>query len=146
MAKHIFADETTQVQKILVFDIPNNRAMIHLDTVFTQVDKDKSCARLAADIGADVFLVLTAVDYVYLNFNKENQKNLERVSNREMTAYCKQGHFAKGSMLPKIEACLEFLNQNPKGVAMITSLEKANQSLKKRDCTVIYNEGVKNKC
>lgn len=110
------------------------------------IDKDKSCARLASDIGADVFLVLTAVDYVYLNFNKENQQKLERVSNREMTAYCKQGHFAKGSMLPKIEACLEFLDKNPKGVAMVTSLEKANQSLKKRDCTVIYNEEVKNKC
>ncbi len=110
------------------------------------IDKDKSCARLAADIDADVFLVLTAVDYVYLNFNKENQQKLERVSNREMTTYCEQGHFAKGSMLPKIEACLNFLDQNPKGVAMITSLENAHHNLKKKDCTTIYNEGVKDKC
>ena len=79
----------------------------------------------AADLDADVLIILTAVDYVYVNFNKPDQRRLEEVTVEEMERHIKEGQFAKGSMLPKVEACLRFVRGKNKKEAIITSLEKA---------------------
>lgn len=104
------------------------------------IDKDKSCAILAASLMADILLILTAVDFVYTDFNTENQKALTKISTREALQYRNSGHFAKGSMLPKVDACLEFLSKNPNGVAIITSLSNAKNALDGSVGTIIFNK------
>lgn len=104
------------------------------------IDKDKSCSKLASDLNADTLLILTAVEKVAINFNKPNQENLSRISTSEVNKYIKEEQFGKGSMLPKIEACLQFLENNPKGRAIITSLEKSLDALNGKTGTVIYKD------
>lgn len=96
-----------------------------LEGVPSVIDKDKTCAKLAIDLDADMLIVLTAVDYVFVDFNKPTQKKLENVSIEEASQYIKDGQFAKGSMLPKVEACLRFVQASNNKEAIITSLEKA---------------------
>ena len=87
-----------------------------------------------------ILLILTAVPKVCLNYNKDNQIDLNEVTVDEVNNYIKEGHFAKGSMLPKIEACVDFLNNNHNGVAIITSLDKALMALKGEAGTKIKKE------
>lgn len=101
------------------------------------IDKDKSSALLARQINADMLLILTAVDKVYLNYNTNNQIAIDTLSVGEAEEYIKQGHFAKGSMLPKIEACLDFVKNTDNTKAIITSLEKAGLALSGKTGTVI---------
>ena len=101
------------------------------------IDKDRSAALLAKEIDADMLLILTAVDKVYLNYNTENQVALDEISVNEATEYMNSGHFAKGSMLPKIEACIAFAKDNPKKKAIIGSLEKAALAINGNSGTVI---------
>ena len=96
------------------------------------IDKDFVASKISADIKADKLLILTAVDNAYLNFSKKDQKALRDISYDEAREYVKEGHFAKGSMLPKIEACLKFLEENKEGEAIITSLDKALDGLEGR--------------
>jgi len=103
------------------------------------IDKDLSSAKLAAQLNADILLILTAVEKVYINYNTENQQALDKLTLKEAKDYIKQGHFAKGSMLPKIEACMNFVKNCPKGRAIITSLDKAREALNKETGTVIKN-------
>ncbi|WP_156286269.1 carbamate kinase [Oceanivirga salmonicida] len=100
------------------------------------IDKDKSSAKLAQDLNADKLVILTAVDKVCINFNKPNQQELDVLDVNTANKYIEEGHFAKGSMLPKVEACLEFVN-NSNGEAIITSLENASIALKGETGTVI---------
>lgn len=93
------------------------------------IDKDLAAERLAEDIGADTLLILTAVEQVCLNYQKPNQVNLSQVSAAEMESYIEQGHFAAGSMLPKMQAALRFANSAPGRRAIITSLEMAIPAL-----------------
>lgn len=93
------------------------------------IDKDKSSALLAGELAADQLIILTAVDYVYTQFGKENQKALKEVNENQMIDYVNQGEFAKGSMLPKVIACMSFLDHNPKGIALITSLNGLEDAL-----------------
>lgn len=93
------------------------------------IDKDKSSALLAGELAADQLIILTAVDYVYTQFGKENQKALTEVNENQMIDYVNQGEFAKGSMLPKVIACMSFLDHNPKGTALITSLNGLEDAL-----------------
>ncbi|AFW92434.1 carbamate kinase [Lactococcus cremoris subsp. cremoris UC509.9] len=92
------------------------------------IDKDFSAAKLAEMVGADELLILTAVDNVFVNFNKPNQKKLETVTMAEMKAYIKEGQFAAGSMLPKVEAAMEFVTRTGRP-ATITSLENLEDFL-----------------
>ncbi|WML29875.1 carbamate kinase [Neobacillus sp. OS1-32] len=101
------------------------------------IDKDRSTAKVAIDVHADLFLILTAVDQVYINFNSPNQKGLSFISLKEAKDYIMEGQFAKGSMLPKIEACLSYLEACPSGQAMITSLEHAPAALAGKTGTVL---------
>lgn len=104
------------------------------------IDKDKSCSKLASDLGADTLLILTAVEKVAINFNKPNQENLSEISISQVHQYIEEEQFAKGSMLPKIEACLAFLKGNPKGRAIITSLDKSLEALRGETGTVIFSD------
>ena len=93
------------------------------------IDKDKSSAKLAKDLDAEMLVILTAVDRVYINFNKPNQEALANINLDEAIKYIKEGHFAPGSMLPKVEACVDFVETSVNGKALITSLEKAKEAL-----------------
>ncbi|NLD17758.1 MAG: carbamate kinase [Tissierellia bacterium] len=104
------------------------------------IDKDKSCSKLASDMKAGTLLILTAVEQVAINFNKPNQENLSKISVSQVHKYIEEEQFAKGSMLPKIEACLNFLEQNPEGKAIITSLEKSLDALNGKTGTIIYKD------
>lgn len=91
------------------------------------IDKDMSCSLLAREVGADVLIILTAVEYVYINFGKDNQEKLETITAAQAEEYIEQGQFGKGSMLPKVIACTEFAKGGKK--AVITSLENAGKAL-----------------
>jgi carbamate kinase len=84
------------------------------------IDKDRASSLLASRLGADTFVISTSVDRVYLDFGSPAQRPLERVSMNELDGYVSQGHFAPGSMLPKIEAARSFL-QNGGSRVIITS-------------------------
>ena len=86
------------------------------------IDKDLASSLLARNLGADTFIISTAVDAVYLNFGKEDQKRISRVTLPEIKRYLGEGHFKPGSMKPKIEAIIEFLEGGGKR-AMVTSPE-----------------------
>lgn len=94
-----------------------------LEGVSAVIDKDRASALLAGNLNADFLIISTAVEQVFLNFGKENEKALSRISMEEAKQYCKAGHFAKGSMLPKIEAAIQFLENGGKEV-IITTPEK----------------------
>lgn len=111
-----------------------------LEGVAAVIDKDKSSAKLAKDLNADMLIILTAVDRVCINFNKPNQKELSTLDIKEAEKYIEEGHFAKGSMLPKVEACMDYVKNSNNGEALITSLEKAKDALHGLTGTVIKKE------
>ena len=82
-------------------------------------------------------IILTAVEKVAINFNKENQQWLSSLTIDEAKKYIKEGHFASGSMLPKIEAGIDFVENNPNGQALITLLEKARDGIEGKSGTII---------
>jgi carbamate kinase len=84
------------------------------------IDKDRATSLLARELKVDLFLISTAVSQVAINFNKPDQKWLDRMTADEARAYSREGHFAAGSMGPKIEAVISFLEAHPEGKALIT--------------------------
>ena len=108
-----------------------------LEGVEAVIDKDRSAALLAKEIDADILLILTTVDKVYLNYNTDKQKELDTITIEEAEKYISDGHFAKGSMLPKVEACIDFVRDSFDKVAIISSLEKANEAINGQTGTVI---------
>ena len=100
------------------------------------IDKDRSAALLAKEIDADILLILTAVDKVCLNYNTDHVRELDSLTIDEAYKYIEENQFAKGSMLPKIEACIEFVKDNNK-MAIISSLEKASDAINNKNGTVI---------
>lgn len=108
-----------------------------LEGVPAVIDKDRSSALLAQELNADMLVILTAVDRVMINYNKPNQEEIEEMTVEEAKKYIEEGHFAPGSMLPKVEACLEFVEKSDKGRALITSLEKAAEALEGKTGTII---------
>ena len=118
--------------------IPVVEAADGLQGVAAVIDKDRSSALLAQDIGADKLIILTAVDRVCINFNKPDQKELPTMTLSEAEKYIGEKQFAPGSMLPKVQSCMEFVKNNTHGgQALITSLQKAAQALKGETGTVI---------
>jgi carbamate kinase len=93
------------------------------------IDKDFGSAVLASLIGADLFIISTAVEKVAINFNKPDQKWLDKMTVEEARQYMAEGHFAKGSMLPKIQAILKFMDAGGKK-ALITNPENISRALK----------------
>lgn len=109
----------------------------HLTGVEAVIDKDFASQTLAELVDADLFIVLTGVDYVFVNFNKPNQTKLERVSVAELEDYIKEEQFAPGSMLPKVEATMAFVNNKPNSKAVITSLENLGELIASDSGTII---------
>ena len=99
-----------------------------LEGVDAVIDKDLSSALLGELIDADILLILTAIDKVYLNFNTPEQKALDILTTTDARKYIQNDEFAKGSMLPKVEACIKFVNSSKK-LAIITSLDEAAEAL-----------------
>lgn len=91
------------------------------------IDKDLASEKLAELVDADELIILTGVDNVYINFNKPNQEKLTKVNVSKLKEYIAEDQFAKGSMLPKIEAAIAFVEASKSGVAIITSLEKLGE-------------------
>lgn len=95
------------------------------------IDKDLASSLLAQQLRADLFLISTGVEQVALNFGEENQKELAQMSVEEAQRYRAEGHFAPGSMQPKIDACIEFLenSDNPNAECLITNPESLERAL-----------------
>jgi carbamate kinase len=91
------------------------------------VDKDLAGEKLAESVGADLFMILTEVDQVYLNFGKKEQKSLTTLRAEEAKTYLNEGQFPAGSMGPKIEACIRFIEYGGEK-AIITCLECADDA------------------
>ena len=108
-----------------------------LEGVPAVIDKDRSSALLADKIDADKLIILTAVDHVYVNYGKPDEKALKTLNVAEAQKYMKEGQFAAGSMLPKIEACLSFVEGHPEREALITSLDGLDDALAGKVGTVI---------
>ncbi|MBR3061443.1 MAG: carbamate kinase, partial [Exiguobacterium sp.] len=89
------------------------------------IDKDFAAAKLADLVNADVLLILTAVEHVYVNFGKPDEMALQETSKEQMETYIAEGQFAPGSMLPKVRAALQFAESGTNRVAIITSLDQA---------------------
>ena len=108
-----------------------------LEGVAAVIDKDYASAKVAELTHADYLVILTAVDNVYIDFNKPTQRKLEKISIEEISKYIDGGHFAKGSMLPKVQACLMFIENHHGGTAIISSLDKASLALQQKAGTII---------
>ncbi len=101
------------------------------------VDKDWASAKLAEMIDADMLIILTAVEKVAINFNKPDEKWLDTLTSSQAQQYIAEGHFAKGSMLPKVEAALSFAQSKKGRQALITMLTKAKEGIAGKTGTVI---------
>lgn len=108
----------------------------NLSGVEAVIDKDFAGSLLASSLQADLFLISTAVEKVALNFNKPDQRWLDRLTAEEARTYLAKGHFAKGSMGPKIEAIIMYLDQGGKE-ALITNPENIERALEGKTGTRI---------
>lgn len=93
------------------------------------IDKDRSSAILADNINADKLVILTAVDFAYINFGKSNQEPLREINSSQAKKLIDDKQFSEGSMLPKIEACLDFVSKDATREAIITSLDSLDDAL-----------------
>ncbi len=108
-----------------------------LEGVPAVIDKDFAAELLAKEVGADILMILTEVEKVAINYGTPKQKDLNTISVAQAKQYAEEGHFAKGSMLPKVEAAMEFVKERPSKKAIITSLDKAIEALDGKTGTVI---------
>ena len=108
-----------------------------LEGVAAVIDKDFAAELLAEKVDADVLMILTEVEKVAINWGKPNQENLSHLSLADAARYVEEGHFAPGSMLPKVEAAMKFVRHNPGKKAIITSLDKAIEALEGKTGTVV---------
>ncbi len=122
---------------IPVFRIENNR----LKGAAAVIDKDFASFVLAKQVNADALIILTAVEKVAINFGKPNEEWLSEMNCEQAREYIAQGHFAPGSMLPKVEAALAFAESAPNRSAIITLLEKAKDGVSGKTGTLVKNSG-----
>ena len=101
------------------------------------IDKDFTSAKLANLIDADYFVILTAVEQVALNYGKKNEQWLSSLTLDEAQKYIDEGHFGKGSMLPKVKAAMRVVQEKPSCKALITSLDKLMEGLEGKTGTFI---------
>ena len=114
--------------------VKENNALVGVAAV---IDKDYASALVAELVEADYLVILTAVDNVYINYNQPNQTKLEHVSLNDIKEYSNGNYFAKGSMLPKVNACIKFLSNCPGKVAIIAALENAEKAFAEQSGTII---------
>ena len=114
--------------------VTEGNEVIGLDGV---IDKDFTCAKIAEKIDADVFVILTAVNHVYVNWGKPDQKGLETATVAEMEKYVAENQFAPGSMLPKVLAAINFVKGKPGKKAIIADLKDIELALEGKIGTAI---------
>ena len=100
------------------------------------IDKDFASAKLAELVKADALVILTAVDRVCINWGKPNQESLAEMTVEQAEQYCTEGHFAPGSMLPKVKAAISFAQSG--GQAIIASLENAGKAVRGESGTIVH--------
>ena len=100
------------------------------------IDKDRASALLAKELDADIFIILTAVEKVFLNFGTPEQKALDTITVSEAEKYMNEGHFKPGSMLPKVESIINFVKATGRD-GIITSLDKVHEALEGKTGTRI---------
>lgn len=115
----------------------DGNSLVGIDAV---IDKDFASAKLAELIDADYLIILTAVDQVAINFGKENEEWLSSLDIETLDKYIQEGHFAPGSMLPKIEAAKGFAVSKKGRRALITSLHKAKEGIQGKTGTIIEDK------
>ena len=117
--------------------IPVIREGNHLRGASAVIDKDWASAKLAEMIDADLLIILTAVEKVAINFGEPDEQWLDNLSLRDAERFIEEGHFAKGSMLPKVEAAAAFARSGPGRKALITMLSKAKEGIEGKTGTII---------
>ena len=110
----------------------------HLKGASAVIDKDFASCLLAKELDADMLIILTAVEKVAIHFGTENEKWLDDLSVEEAKQYIREGHFAAGSMLPKVQAAVDFAESGKDRTAMITLLEKAHDGIRGKTGTRIH--------
>ena len=105
------------------------------------IDKDRTSALLASKLDADILLILTNVECVKIHYRQPNEECLKEITVDQAKEYIKNGEFASGSMLPKVEACIYFVLHSNKTKAIITSLEKAKEAINGKTGTTIVKGG-----
>lgn len=109
----------------------------HLKGASSVIDKDFASCTLAKELDADCLIILTAVEKAAINYGKENEKWLGQVSVEEMKQYVEEGHFAPGSMRPKVEAAIDFAESKEDRYSLITLLEKAKDGILGKTGTIV---------
>lgn len=115
--------------------ISENGKLVGVNAV---IDKDNASSLLAAQLGADYLVILTAVEKVAINFGKENQEWLSDLTVEQAKEYIAEEQFAKGSMLPKVEAAIRFAESGEGRRTLITLLDKAAEGIAGKTGTVIH--------
>lgn len=110
----------------------------HLKGASAVIDKDFASCLLAKELDADFLIILTAVEKVAINFGKPEEKWMDELNTAQAKQYISEGHFAPGSMLPKVEAAVEFAESKPGRTALITLLEKAKDGILGKTGTRIH--------
>lgn len=118
--------------------IPVIRQGNHLKGASAVIDKDFASCLLAKELDADYLIILTAVEQVALNFGTPDEKWLSEVSIDEAKQYISEGHFAPGSMLPKVQAAVDFAESKPGRTALITLLEKSRDAIQGKTGTTFH--------
>lgn len=101
------------------------------------IDKDLASQKLAELLDCDAFFILTAVEKIAINYGKANQLDLDQITVSQALQYIEEGHFAPGSMLPKVEAAIDFVKSSDDKIAIISSLDNAKQAIKGQTGTTI---------
>ena len=101
------------------------------------IEKDAIAGKLASDLGTDELIILTNVDYVYKNYGTDTQEPIRSMTVEQAKAYMEEGQFEAGTMLPKIEAAVSYLEKVPSGKVLITSMAMIKNALKGKAGTVI---------
>lgn len=120
-----------------VIEDPTTKKLKGVEAV---IDKDFASQTLSELVDADLFIVLTGVDNVFVNYNQPNQEKLETVTVSQMKQYITENQFAPGSMLPKVEAAIAFVENKPTSKAIITSLENIDHVLSEGAGTQIISD------
>ncbi len=110
----------------------------HLKGASAVIDKDFASCLLAKELNADCLIILTAVEKVAIRFGKPDQEWLSDLTTDQAKRYVTEGHFAPGSMLPKVQAAIEFAESKPGRTALITLLEKAKDGILGKTGTRIH--------
>ena len=120
--------------------IPVTETETGLEGIPAVIDKDRVSSLMARELNAQRLLILTCVDQVSLHFGTPEQIPISRMSLQEARRYMAEGEFAPGSMLPKVEACVKYVEEGPAGAkALIASLDQAREASREEAGTVIYS-------